>query len=99
MCLLDGTRVLFRSNETERIMLQFDSETEAVFRMKGQSRKDVFEFKDGRQIEVNQLPGLIFDVLLVPGKEHLSGLLKSPPEPEQADHDEPILARLRALIF
>ena len=55
---------------------------------------------DGRQIEVNQLPtGLIFDVLLVPGREHLSGVLNPPQtEREEADDYEPVLARLRHLF-
>jgi hypothetical protein len=96
VCLLDGTRALFRPTETQQTVLQLGSEPEAVFCMTGQSKKDVFEFQDGRQIEVNQLPtGLIFDVLLVPGKEHLSGVLDPQTGREQFDDDEPLLARLR----
>jgi len=100
VCLLDGTRALFRPTETEQALLQTGSEPEAVFRMLGRPKKDVFEFQDGRQIEVNQLPtGLIFDVLLVPGREHLSGVLNPPQaEPEQAEEYEPVLARLRHLF-
>jgi hypothetical protein len=68
--------------------------------MTGRSKRDVFEFRDGRQIEVNQLPtGLIFDVLLVPGREHLSGVLNPPQaEREEAEEYEPVLARLRHLF-
>jgi len=96
VCLLDGTRALFRPTETQQTILQLGLEPEAVFCMTGQSKKDVFEFQDGRQIEVNQLPtGLIFDVLLVPGKEHLSGVLDPQTGREQFDEDEPFLARLR----
>jgi hypothetical protein len=101
VCLLDGTKALFRPTEAEQAILQTGSEPEAVFRMTGRSKKDVFEFQDGRQIEVNQLPtGLIFDVLLVPGREHLSGVLNPPPqtEREEADDYEPVLARLRHLF-
>jgi hypothetical protein len=100
VCLLDGTRALFRPIETEQTVLQTGSEPEAVFRMTGRSKRDIFEFQDGRQIEVNQLPaGLIFDVLLVPGREHLSGVL-NPPQTvrEEADDYEPALARLRHLF-
>jgi hypothetical protein len=99
VCLLDGTRALFRPTETEQTILQLGSEPEAVFRMTSQSKRDVFEFQDGRQIEVDQLPtGLIFDVLLVPGREHLSGVLNPQTEHEQADDDAPVLARLRHLF-
>jgi hypothetical protein len=99
VCLLDGTRVLFRPTRAEQTTLEFNSEPEAVFRMTGQSKRDVFEFPDGRQIEVDKLPtGLIFDVLLVPGREHLSGLLNPQIEREQADGDEPVLVRARSLF-
>jgi hypothetical protein len=100
VCLLDGTRALFRPTEAEQTILQTTGEPEAVFHMVGRSKKDVFEFPDGRQIEVNQLPtGLIFDVLLVPGREHLSGVLNPPKaEREETDDYEPVLARLRHLF-
>ena len=100
VCLLDGTRALFRPTDTEQITLQTGPEPEAVFRMTGLSKRDVFEFQDGRQIEVNQLPtGLIFDVLLVPGREHLSGVLNPREvEREQAEDREPVLARLLHLF-
>jgi len=99
VCLLDGTRTLFRATETEQTILQLGAEPEAVFRMTGKLKRDIFEFQDGRQIEVDQLPaGLIFDVLLVPGREHLSGVLKPQTAGEQTHHDEPVLARLPNLF-
>jgi hypothetical protein len=37
-------------------------------------KRDIFEFEDGKQITLDDLPaGLIFDVLAVPGSEQLSG--------------------------
>jgi len=99
LCLLDGTRALFRPTESEQTALRIGSEPEAVFRMTSRPKRDVFEFPDGRQIEVNHLPtGLIFDVLLVPGREHLSGVLNPPAEREQDEDHEPVLARLRHLF-
>jgi hypothetical protein len=100
VCLLDGTRALFRPTETEQVSLQLAPEPEAVFHMRGKSKRDVFEFPDGREIEVDRLPaGLLFDVLLVPGREHLSGVLNAQrgnaPEPEPVEEEEPVLARLR----
>jgi hypothetical protein len=84
VCLLDGTRALFRPTETEQATLQIGSEPEAAFHTRGHSKRDVFEFQEGRQVEVNQLPtGLILDVLLVPGSEHLSGVLNPQNERER----------------
>jgi len=101
VCLLEGTRALFRPTEPEQAILQTGSEPEAVFRMLSQPKRDVFEFQGGRQIDVNHLPtGLIFDVLLVPGREHLSGVLTPPQqtEIEQAEENEPVLGRLQRLF-
>lgn len=96
VCLLDGTRVLFRPTNTEQTILQLGPEPEAVFRMTGNSKRDVFEFQDGRQIDVNLLTtGLILDVLLVPGREHLSGVLSPRAEREQVIDGEPVPARAR----
>ena len=99
VCMLDGTRVLFRPSETEQVSLLLKPEPEAVFRMLQHPKRDVFEFADGRQIEVNQLPsGLIFDVLVVPGKEQLSTLVTENAATEEAEQpeqtQEPVLARL-----
>ena len=48
-------------------------------------KRDIFEFADGKQITLDDLPaGLIFDVLAVPGSEQLSGV----PNLERAVHDE-----------
>jgi len=94
VCLLDGTRALFRPGEAEQAAMQLGTESEAVFRMTGQTMRDVFELRDGRQIAVDELPaGLIFDVLMVPGKEHLSGVLNTQSEREPADDHEPVPAR------
>ena len=93
VCLLDGTRALLRPTEFEQNLLQVGAEPGIVFRMRGNTRRDVFEFEDGRQIEVNRLPeGLIFDVLMVPGSEHLSDVLK---RNEKTDEEESVFARLR----
>jgi hypothetical protein len=99
VCLLDGTRAVFRPTEIEQAHLRLATEPEATFRqVKGSSRRDVFEFADGRQIEVDQLPpGLIFDVLMVPGKERLSEVLNEP-EREHVPEHEPIFMALRRLV-
>ena len=102
VCLLDGTKVVFRPNEAEQASLQLGPEPQAVFRQLQRPKRDVFEFDGGRQIEVNQLPGgLVMDVLVVPGKEQLSTLVTMESEPEQAPEaaprEEPVLARLLRL--
>ena len=85
VCLIDRTRVLFRFSESQQASLHFGSEAEAVFRMLRRPKRDIFEFADGKQITVDDLPaGLIFDVLAVPGSEQLSGVLNMEP----AVHDE-----------
>jgi len=102
VCLLDRTKVLFRFSETEAGSLHLDSEATAIFKMLKQPRRDVFEFLDGRQIRLDDVPsGVIFDVLVVPGSEQLSALLASEPALPQ-DEDEkqkaPFLARLLARL-
>ncbi len=96
VCLIDRTRVLFRFSEGQQASLHFGSEAEAVFRMLKRPKRDIFEFADGKQITLDDLPaGLIFDVLAVPGSEELSAVLNMEP----AVHDEekdPFLARLLA---
>ena len=48
-------------------------------------RRDVFEFTDGRQLSLADLPGgPIFDVLVVPGSEQLSAVLNT----ESSENDE-----------
>ena len=85
VCLIDRTRVLFRFSESQQASLHLSTEAEAVFRMLKKPKRDVFEFPDGRQITLGDLPaGLIFDVLLVPGAEQLSAVLNMAP----AEHDE-----------
>jgi hypothetical protein len=102
VCLLDRTKVLFRFSDTEAGSLHLDSEATAIFKMLKQPRRDVFEFLDGRQIRLDDMPsGVIFDVLVVPGSEQLSALLASEPALPQ-DEDEkqkaPFLARLLARL-
>jgi hypothetical protein len=69
-----------------------------VFRMFKKPKRDVFEFSDGRQISLGDLPaGLIFDVLVVPGSEELSTLLDMEPAVQHEDEEkekEPLLIRL-----
>lgn len=99
VCLTDGTKVLFRFAEKQAAPRNFGSEPEAVFRMLKHPRRDVFEFTDGRQLSLADLPaGLIFDVLVVPGSEQLSAVLN--PEPNENEEDkketESLFARLMA---
>jgi len=99
VCLADRTRVLFRLSEGQQAKLHLGSETEAIFRMLKQPKRDVFEFADGREISVNNLPaGLILDVLVVPGSEKLSAVLDMKPGVQEKEEEErekePILVRL-----
>jgi hypothetical protein len=100
VCLIDRTRVLFRFSESQQASLHFNSEVEAVFRMLKQPKRDVFEFSDGRQITLGDLPaGLIFDVLVVPGSEQLSTVLEMEPAVQHEEEErekEPFLVRLLA---
>jgi hypothetical protein len=98
VCLIDRTRVLFRFSESQQASLHLSAEAEAVFRMLEKPKRDVFEFSDGKQIRLGDLPaGLIFDVLVVPGSEQLSALLDMEPavqhEGEERE-EEPFLVRL-----
>jgi hypothetical protein len=65
-------------------------------------KRDVFEFSDGRQITLGDLPAsLIFDVLVVPGSEQLSTLLEMKPavhHEEEEREKEPLLVRLLARL-
>jgi hypothetical protein len=57
-------------------------------------KQDIFEFADGKQITLDDLPaGLIFDVLTVPGSEQLSGVLNMEPavQDEEKTEKEPLL--------
>ena len=98
VCLIDRTRVLFRFSESQQASLHLSTEAEAVFRMLKRPKRDVFEFSDGRQITLGDLPaGLIFDVLVVPGSEQLSALLDMEPSEqheEEVREKEPFLVRL-----
>jgi hypothetical protein len=77
VCLVDRTRVLFRFSELEQTKVSSMPECEAVFRMLTNPERDVFQFSDGRELDVNSLPSnLVFDVLEIPGKEDLSQVLK-----------------------
>ena len=95
VCLIDRTRVVFRFSESQQASLHLSTEAEAVFRMLKRPKRDVFEFSDGRQIMLGDLPhGLIFDVLLVPGSEQLSTLLEMEPAAQEEREKERFLARL-----
>ena len=100
VCLKNGTRVLFRFSESEQASLHFGSEAEAIFKMVQRPKLDMFEFSDGRQVALSQLPpGLIFDVLVVPGLEELSHVLnkEQPAADEKEEREkEPFLVRLLA---
>ena len=100
VCLVDRTGVLFRFSESQQASLHFSTEAEAVFRMLKRPKRDIFEFSDGRQITLGDLPsGLIFDVLVVPGSEQLSTLLDMEPAVQHEEEErekEPLLARLLA---
>jgi hypothetical protein len=77
VCLLDRTRVLFRFSDSEQTHFAFAPETEAIFRMSTNPKRDVFQFSDGREADIDTLPAnLRFDVLEIPGKEELSAVLK-----------------------
>ena len=102
VCLTDRTRVLFRFSESQQASLHLGTEAEAVFRMLKKPKRDVFEFPDGRQITLGDLPAsLIFDVLVVPGSEQLSTLLEMEPavqDEEEERKKEPLLVRLLARL-
>jgi hypothetical protein len=98
VCLIDRTKVMFRLSESQQASLHLGPEAEAVFRMLEKPDRDVFEFSDGRQIPLGDLPdGLIFDVLVVPGSEQLSALLDMEPvvhHEEEEREKEPFFVRL-----
>ena len=97
VCLQEGTRILFRFTEVQQASLGFGSEAKAVFRMLERPKRDVFEFADGKQIILEDLPpGLIFDVLVVPGLEHLSAVLDTDQAVwnEEEPREEPLWGRL-----
>ena len=100
VCLIDRTRVLFRFSESQQASIHLGTEAEAVFRMSKKPKRDVFEFSDGRQITLGDLPaGLIFDVLVVPGSEQLSTVLEMEPAAQHQEEErekEPFLVRLLA---
>ncbi|MCI0349142.1 MAG: hypothetical protein L0Z53_06915 [Acidobacteriales bacterium] len=90
---------MFRFTETEQAALHLGPEAEAVFKMLKLPKRDVFEFADGRQIKVDELPArVIFDVLVVPGSEQLSAVLDGEPavHDEEEREKEPLLVRLLA---
>ena len=99
VCLIDQTKVMFRFSESQQASLPFGPEAEAVFRMLKHPKRDIFEFADGKQIPLGDLPaGLIFDVLVVPGSEQLSAVLNMEPgEQDEEERDkESLLGRLLA---
>jgi hypothetical protein len=67
-----------------------------------QPKLDIFEFADGRQIMLPELPpGLILDVLAVPGHEELSAILEKErtiQEKEDEREREPFFTGLLARL-
>ena len=99
VCLIDRTKVMFRFSESQQALLPFGPEAEAVFRMLKHPKRDIFEFPDGKQIALGDLPGgMILDVLVVPGLEQVSAVLNMEPA-EQDEEQRPrerLLGRLLA---
>ena len=99
VCLIDRTKVMFRFSESQQASLAFGPEAEAVFRMLKHPKRDIFEFSDGKQITLGDLPGgLILDVLVVPGSEQVSAVLNMElaERDEEERKEEPLLGRLLA---
>ena len=100
VCLIDRTKVLFRFSEAQQASLHFGSEAEAVFKMLKHPNRDIFEFADGREIKLADLPGgLILDVLVVPGSERLSAVLEKEAavqDKEEGEEKEGLLVRILA---
>jgi len=100
VCLMDKATVLFRFSESQQMLLCTGPEAEATFKMLKHPKRDVFEFADGRQITLRDLPsGLIFDVLVVPGSERLSAVLEEQTALGDTEEDrdrETLVARLLA---
>jgi hypothetical protein len=99
VCLIDRTKVMFRFSEKQQASLRLGPEAEAVFKMLRRPRLDIFEFADGKQITLGDLPaGLIIDVLVVPGSEELSAVLNVEPaeQDEEEREKESFLGRLLA---
>ena len=66
VCLIDRTRVLFRFSESQQASLHLSAEAEAVFRMLKRPKRDLFEFSDGRQITLGDLPAGLTWVFVPP---------------------------------
>jgi hypothetical protein len=97
ICLRDRTTVLFRVTEKQQAKLHLESEAKAVFKMLKYPKRDVFEFSNGKQVSLTDLPaGLIMDVLVVPGLEHLSDILENERMDENVGPKETLLTRLLA---
>src|SRR5260370_24573512 len=76
VCLADQTRVLFRFSENQQASLHFGSETEAVFKMIKRTKLDIFEFPDGRQKNLSEVPARpCLDVLVGSREEEVSDIL------------------------
>jgi hypothetical protein len=90
VCLIDRTKVMFRFSENQQAVLPFGPEAGAVFRMLKHPKRDIFEFPDGKQITLGDLPGgVILDVLVVPGSEQVSAVLNmEPAEQDEVQEEE-----------
>jgi hypothetical protein len=86
-------------SEDQQASLQFDSESEAVFRMLKRPKRDVFEFANGTRSSLDDLPaGLLFDVRGVPGSDQLSAVLnlEQLAQNDEEPKKEPLVARVLA---
>ncbi len=108
VCLLDGTEVMLRPSEDEQAQLNVSPDPRAVFRMLKHPKRDVLVLPDGRELAIDSLPaGMVLDVLVVPGSEKLSGVLKDqqtktpglPLDTSDETDAEPALARVRRFFF
>ena len=103
VCLLDGTQVMFRPSEEAQAVLGIQGDSDAVFRMRSNPKRDVFQLSDGRELSMNALPpGLVLDVLVIPGKEPLSAILDESAEPvndtNATELEESLLSRVLRLF-
>jgi hypothetical protein len=98
VCLIDNTKVLFRFSELPQSRPEPDME--GVFRMLKGPKRDVVRYADGREIAFDSLPEkLVFDVLMVPGKEELSEPLNPDREPVEVPETRSRLESFLARVF
>ena len=94
VCLRCGARLVLRPSEQQTFVDQIPPDGEVVFRMLENPKRDVFEFPNGRQIEVDTLPsGLVFDVLATCDIDAPSETTQASKRPKPS-----ILKRLRSIF-